>query len=78
MLAESGPWWQTLFRNTDALVLICIFGTAILVVAVTSIAHCWHAIAKARVDADLKHSMIERGMSAEEIERILRAKSTEK
>ena len=46
-------------------------GLAIPLVAI--IGGVWHKIAKDNAENDLKRSMIERGMSVEEIERVLRA-----
>jgi hypothetical protein len=74
----SGSFWQSLFSHQDAAALFCLFGAIVLVVAVPVIASAWRQVAKDRADADLKQSMIERGMSVEEIERVLRAKSSDK
>ena len=38
------------------------------------IAGCWVAVEKARSEHDLKRRMVERGMSVEEIERVMAAK----
>ena len=46
-------------------------------IGVPIIAHCWFELRKHESDNELKRSMIERGMSAEEIERVLAAKSSE-
>ena len=37
---------------------------------------CWYSLNKVRSDNELKQSMIERGMSADEIERVLSATGT--
>ena len=48
--------------------------TAVFVVPVVAIiAYFWHETAKARSTNELKQSMVERGMSAEEIERVVNA-----
>jgi hypothetical protein len=44
---------------------------AVPIVAISG--YYWHLVDRHRCDAELKHRMIERGMSADEIERILRA-----
>ncbi len=48
-------------------------GCAIPIVAIVSV--CWYKIAKATSENDLKRRMVEQGMSADEIERVLTAKS---
>ena len=48
-----------------------ILGCAIPIVAI--VAYFWHRTEKATSESKLKQSMIERGMSAEEIERVLAA-----
>jgi hypothetical protein len=53
-----------------------IFFTSIAVIAVgCTIAVQWRMAHQTSVDADLKKEMIQRGMSAEEIERVLKAQS---
>jgi len=78
ILAAADSFWHEFFRNHDIAFFGCLFGMVVLVVAVPVIASAWRQVAKDRADADLKRSMIERGMSVEEIERVLRAKSSEK
>jgi hypothetical protein len=76
--AMSGSPWQTLFSNPDVAAVFAVFGMIVLIVAIPVIAGTWQKVARIRADASLKQSMIERGMSVEEIERVLRAKSTDK
>ena len=46
---------------------------------VAIIAHYWHEVLKTRSENDLKRSMVERGMSSDEIEQIINAgKKSEK
>ncbi len=78
ILAEADSFWKELFRHDDIAFFGCLFGTLVLLVAVPVIASAWRQVAKDRSDAELKRPMIERGMSVEEIERVLRAKSSEK
>ncbi len=78
ILAAADSFWHEFFSNHDIAFFACLFGTLVLIVAVPFIASAWRQVAKDRSDADLKRSMIERGMSVEEIERVLRAKSSEK
>jgi hypothetical protein len=56
-----------------------VFWTAItLICTVPVIGHYWYKIRRLEIDSALKHAMIERGMSAEEIERVLRGSSRKK
>jgi hypothetical protein len=51
----------------------CIFGGWIAVSVISSIAKNWRKVQESEHAAALKQSMIERGMSVDEIERVLRA-----
>jgi hypothetical protein len=53
------------------------WGSITLIVLVPSLAHYWWLSRKAELDNALKRDMIQRGMSVEEIERVLKAKSKE-
>jgi hypothetical protein len=53
--------------------LVIVLSMTIPIVAI--IAGTWYKVQKARSDNELKQSMVERGMSVEEIERVLAAKS---
>jgi hypothetical protein len=76
MISEiSGSFWQALFRHEDAAFFFVLMGMFALIVTVAIVAHVWEQLARHQTDADLKRSMIERGMSADEIERVLKAKS---
>ena len=50
-----------------------VFVIAILIVtvAVPVVAHYWSQVRKAELNASLKHEMLQRGMSADEIARVL-------
>jgi hypothetical protein len=61
MLAQAANW------DTGTLAVLLIFGLPIVAV----IATMWHKVEKLRGENELKRSMIERGMSVEEIERVL-------
>jgi hypothetical protein len=67
--------WETLLKDRDLSIVIGLFVMMLLMVVVIVVASTWHRIAKDREDAALKQSMIDRGMSVEEIERVLQAKS---
>lgn len=49
----------------------------ILICIVPTITYYWHKTRKAEMDADLKMRMLEMGMSASDIERVLKAESQE-
>ena len=52
---------------------VFVWGILLLTVAVPVIAHQWYKVRKAELDASLKHDMLQRGMSAEEIAQVLEA-----
>ncbi len=55
-----------------------IFWVAIVLISIVpTITYYWHKTRKAEMDADLKMRMLEMGMSANDIERVLRAESQE-
>jgi hypothetical protein len=47
----------------------------VLIVLGTTLSGCWLKAKKVALDADLKREMIERGMSADEICRVIEARS---
>lgn len=65
----SDPRWLGVVAGPLMLVLIVVVPTLIVY---------WYKVAKVRAEVELKQTMIERGMSVEEIERVLAAKSPEK
>jgi hypothetical protein len=71
VLAEG--WEEVLSSLPGILSVTFIFGGWIIVVVVASIAKNWRKVHESEHLAALKQSMIERGMSADEIERVLRA-----
>ncbi len=61
--------WNQLFRMPNiAVVMGC------LIPIVGAVATAWYRIAKVRSENQLKRSLVERGLAADEIERVLRAK----
>jgi hypothetical protein len=52
---------------------VFVLGILVLTVAVPTVAHYWYQLRKAELDASLKHDMLQRGMSAEDIARVLEA-----
>lgn len=68
--------FETLFQQTPALIIpvLAIVGTAI-VFLVWIIAHYWHSSRRQELEAALKQDMLNRGLTPEEIERVLLASS---
>jgi len=66
--------WQKLFEMPQiAIVVGCVFGCMVPIMGV--IASFWYKAQKMRSDNELKQSMVERGLSVDEIERVLAAQS---
>lgn len=53
--------------------LFVIFGSLTVVSVVSVVAYVWHRISALTVEADLKRDMLNRGMSADEIEQVILA-----
>jgi hypothetical protein len=60
---------ENLFSNPESFGLLMVFSIPI----VSIIAYYWHETLKARSNNELKQSMLERGMSAQEIEQVINA-----
>ena len=56
--------------NQNTIAVVCVFAVPITAI----IATFWSQVERRKSDNDLKRSMVERGMSAEEIERVIAAK----
>lgn len=56
--------------NENTIAIVCVF--AVPVVAILAV--FWAQVEHRKSDNELKRSMVERGMSAEEIERVIAAK----
>jgi hypothetical protein len=57
--------------NTGTIFWVCVFSVPVAGIVMDS----WAKIERTRSDNDLKRSMVERGMSAEEIERVISART---
>ena len=55
--------------------LVIIFGSVVLLSVVPTLAHYWYKSHKAMLEASLKEQMLQRGMSADEIQQVLEASS---
>lgn len=53
------------------------WGAIVIISVVPTLTVFWHKTRKAEMDADLKMRMLEMGMSAADIERVLKAESSE-
>lgn len=53
------------------------WGAIVIISVVPTLTYYWHRTRKAEMDADLKMKMLEMGMSASDIERVLKAESQE-
>ncbi len=60
--------------NEDTVAVALIFGLPVI----ATLGAFWYKIAKVTSDNELKRSMVERGMSVEEIERVLATRSPER
>jgi hypothetical protein len=74
--AEQEPEMHYIFTNPQitAIVMGCIIGCIIPIAIVAII--CWTIIKANRDDNELKQSMLDRGMSAQDIERVMNAGNT--
>ncbi len=63
-------FWQGVFSRVEitAVFFGCMMGAVAIAIGT------WQKIEKMRAEAQLKQSMINRGMSADEIERVIKAK----
>lgn len=74
MLATTDFSWGKLADNLPAILCVTfIFGGWVMVAIVRSFTESWRRVREAEQTAALKQSMVEKGMSAEDIERVLRA-----
>ncbi len=67
-----------LSNPSENLIMLAFVVGLVLVVLVISIGAIWHQIRKSDIEASLKQTMIQSGMSADEIERVLAAKMDDK
>ncbi|MGQ4828120.1 hypothetical protein, partial [Enterococcus faecalis] len=64
---------EEMFQSLPGIITVtCIFGGWIVVAIFSSVAKNWRKAQESEHAAALKQSMIERGMSVDEIERVLR------
>ena len=68
----AGSFWEFVFQMPQ---LAIIMGCLIPIIAI--IASFWYKAVKVRAENDLKRSMVDRGMSPDEIERIIAAQTSD-
>jgi NADH:ubiquinone oxidoreductase subunit 3 (subunit A) len=61
--------WEKIFSNTANIVVILAMSIPIIAV----VGYYWSGVLKNRSNNELKKSMLERGMSAQEIEQVINA-----
>ena len=69
--AMSEPWWNMFLYQPKVMIPLGAMVMGVLIVLIAS----WRRVAEHQADTDLKRTMIERGMSVDEIERVLKAQS---
>lgn len=69
---------QTMLAQSSIYSAAAVFWIAIAAICIVpSVAYYWYKLKKTELEAGLKQTMLDRGMSADEIERVLRAKGKE-
>ena len=70
--------WESLSQNPGNVAMILFWGMIFLTIMATYSIKTWRKHEAAKMDHELKLEMVTRGMSADEIERVLTAKSAPK
>jgi hypothetical protein len=70
--------WDSLSNNPGTAAMMIFWGMIFLTIMSTYAIKTWRKHEAAKMDHELKLEMVARGMSADEIERVLTAKSTRK
>lgn len=77
--AATDPWRGSIFSGLDENQRFVVVLTALgcltgVIITIVSIAYCWiDGLSKRRAEMELKREMLDRGMSAEEIARVIEA-----
>jgi hypothetical protein len=69
----AGIDWNTLLQRPDAFEMLIGLGATTIIILGVTVAIQWRKAQQARYSAELKERMIERGFTAEEIERVINA-----
>ena len=67
-------WFQSLLQSHNA-IPICSIAMACIVIVTATIAKTWGRVRRAEMEALLKHKMLDQGMSAEDIKKVLESGS---
>jgi hypothetical protein len=63
-------WFESLIRSQNS-IPICAFIMTGIVIVVATISKTWGKVRRAEMEALLKHKMLDQGMSAEDIKKVL-------
>jgi hypothetical protein len=72
-MSADVSWGDLLEKMPAILCITFIFGGWVIVAVVRSFTDSWRKVREAEQTAALKQSMVDKGMSAEDIERVLKA-----
>jgi hypothetical protein len=67
-------WFVSLLHSQNG-IAICGIAMACIVIVTATIAKTWGKVKRAEMDALLKHKMLEQGMSADDIKKVLESGS---
>ncbi len=70
----GADWPADLFR-TENFMFLCIFGAGAVIAIAAIVSGAWISVERSRRNTALKRDLVARGYSADEIERIVAAKS---
>ena len=74
-MIEQGTMEQLMRMDKGVAVILITFGLPTLIAIVWVVAAYWHKIRRAEIDTNLKLKMVEQGMSADDIIRVLQTSS---
>ncbi|HEY3244632.1 MAG TPA: hypothetical protein VGM03_14925 [Phycisphaerae bacterium] len=63
------PFLTEIIWNENTIAIVCVFSVPLAAILGTM----WYKATKVRSENDLKRSMVERGMSAQDIERVMQS-----
>lgn len=78
-LLQAQPAHTDLIRrllDPDTLALVLIFGGGMVVGLVGIIAYHWRRLRQTEIETEMKREMLNRGMSAEDVERVIKASAS--
>ncbi len=78
LLGQGNSAWNTFLQRPELAGPVLLIGMLLLLMAIAIVATTWAKCAKHQAEMSLKQSMVERGMSVDEIERVLKTGSSDK